>query len=669
MVPVARNMKSSLDCGTVGPQLASTVKMWRSKAQGMEYTVGGADSLERIAAAHDCTVGELMKLNKMGSRMVFPGQKILVPLPNSDDVFHPPPAAENSTKGSGKLISGSENAADGIRKGPGGAVPAGARGNSLTKTHSAPVSGRSRAASDDVDTDCLQRFLKIKVKQVTESDGTVSGTLLVTPNCLMFDPDVSHPLVKENGPDLYGMVANMDEIVAVSVYKEIGGLTGDTNEKKRDIFDPDHVRTPSDSPQREGGEEPATERSDSVQFYTQNDSDAGGDSGVDEQAEYSSKPASETFLPAITEESNKHDSPVEEKARGEDGRRKRSVTVGEATENASRRRRSPQPSCSQEERPRSFSELDAPTDARGIGRFSPNAARRSFGKLGRTLSARAKSIQGTVAQGAEKMAATAVQGTKTVAHGVVTHTKSAADTLHCGIENGVKVVGEQAKAAADVAGRVVDRGQSLVNDGLNGVTDLFSVDVEENSDERSPMVIKREQSLAKLEDLRQRTNEAREISQKENKNSIFSCATSTDEMPDLFMSVDEIVEKTRSKSEGNAQPMLPFYMAVRLTRMKKRKSQRSSPSSFSSSYEEDINFGNKLKREFWFAIPRSKADHIYHFLLQWTPEKYGLDTTLSSTHNTSDKGFIVLDSKADESLSGPFSLHQFLTGNPRKMNE
>lgn len=65
----------------------------------------------------------------------------------------------------------------------------------------------SAGHADPEDTDCLRRFLKVKVKQVTESDGTVTGTLLITPNCVMFDPDLIHPLVKENGPDLYGMVA------------------------------------------------------------------------------------------------------------------------------------------------------------------------------------------------------------------------------------------------------------------------------------------------------------------------------------------------------------------------------------------------------------------------------------------------------------------------------
>lgn len=36
----------------------------------------------------------------------------------------------------------------------------------------------------------------------------------------------------------------MDEIVSVSVYKEISALMGDKEVKKKDIFDPDHVRTP-----------------------------------------------------------------------------------------------------------------------------------------------------------------------------------------------------------------------------------------------------------------------------------------------------------------------------------------------------------------------------------------------------------------------------------------
>ncbi|ULT86160.1 hypothetical protein L3Y34_006093 [Caenorhabditis briggsae] len=601
----------------------------------MDYTITETDTLERVAASHDCTVGELMKLNKMASRMVFPGQKILVPLANSDDVFDPP-SSTSSLKSSGNQVSGIENAEDGIRKGPGGAVPAHVRRGSFTKTQSAPI---PRGSNEEADTDCLQRFLKIKVKQVTESDGTVSGTLLVTPNCLMFDPDVSHPLVKENGPDLYGMVANMDEIQSVSVYKEISGLTGDKEEKKRDIFDPEHLRTPEDSPKKEvkNQEEIDIPKNGDVQF------EAGS---VD--SNHSPKFGSDIALPAISEETK--DSPCDEH-KGSDSRT-RAATLGdeEVQMRARSRSRTSSQASSNDERPRSFSELDTPSEGKNIGRFSPNAARRSFGKLGRTLSARAKSIQGTVTSGAEKVVGTAVQGTKTVAHGVVTHTKSAADTLQSGIENG-------AKAAADVAGRVVDKGQSLMSESINGVQEIFSVpDFEQPA--KSPMAMKREQSLAKLQDLRRQTAEARENSAKENRASVFACATSSDEMPhDLLADVDQIIERSRIQSNDStaSQPLLPFYMAVRLTRnKKKKKSSTSSPS-----YDEDIAFGNKLKREFWFAVPRSQADNIYHFLLQWSPDKYGLDTTAGGTNEEpsvvmvsdgTDKGFIVLGSNADESL-------------------
>uniref|UniRef100_A0A0K0DGA5 LysM domain-containing protein n=1 Tax=Angiostrongylus cantonensis TaxID=6313 RepID=A0A0K0DGA5_ANGCA len=346
----------------------------------MDYTVRGVDSLEGIAASHDCTIGELMKLNRMSSRMVFPGQKILVPLPSTDHVFDSEPKNTSSHRLVNQ-IGGSENAADGIRKGPGGAVPA-QHQRVLMKTRSVPIS-----RTDDADSDCLQRFLKIKVKQVTESDGTVSGTLLVTPNCLMFDPDVSHPLVKENGQDLYGMVANMDEIVSVSVYKDINALTGDEAEKKKDIFDPDHVATANIS-----------SPSQVIHVYSA-------------FFQHSTELASEALLPSIDEESQSLKSP------DDDHRTYIEIAQVHFRQHSSSSQTSSLSLRDSEGRPRSYSDIDAAqSQPSGFGsRFSPNVARRSFGKLGRTLSARAKSIQGTVAQ-----------STKQVAHGVVSHTRSAA---------------------------------------------------------------------------------------------------------------------------------------------------------------------------------------------------------------------------------------------------
>lgn len=42
-----------------------------------------------------------------------------------------------------------------------------------------------------------ERFLKINVKHITDGEGVVAGVLLVTPNAVMFDPNVSDPLVSK----------------------------------------------------------------------------------------------------------------------------------------------------------------------------------------------------------------------------------------------------------------------------------------------------------------------------------------------------------------------------------------------------------------------------------------------------------------------------------------
>lgn len=86
-------------------------------------------------------------------------------------------------------------------------------------------------------------------------------------------------------------------------------------------------------------------------------------------------------MPAISEETK--DSPCEE-AKG-DLSRNRSATLGDEEIQLRARSRTSSQASSNDERPRSFSELDTPSEGKNIGRFSPNAARRSFGKLGRTL--------------------------------------------------------------------------------------------------------------------------------------------------------------------------------------------------------------------------------------------------------------------------------------------
>lgn len=54
--------------------------------------------------------------------------------------------------------------------------------------------------------------------------GVVSGVLLVTPNAVMFDPNVSDPLVLERGSERYGVIAPMDMVVSAAMYHDIAAM-------------------------------------------------------------------------------------------------------------------------------------------------------------------------------------------------------------------------------------------------------------------------------------------------------------------------------------------------------------------------------------------------------------------------------------------------------------
>lgn len=174
----------------------------------LDYIVQSHDTLEKIAAHHDCTPGQLMKLNKLASRILFPGQKIFVPEAVSEEIIPRSDSISNHSV-TNSPVKETRSILDPVvssappppsNNGSGGVVP---------------------GSQAEPPPECSQKFLKLKVKHFTDSEGVVGGVLLVTPNCIMFDPDVSHPLVIENGPDKYAMVAFMDTIVSAALYKDL----------------------------------------------------------------------------------------------------------------------------------------------------------------------------------------------------------------------------------------------------------------------------------------------------------------------------------------------------------------------------------------------------------------------------------------------------------------
>uniref|UniRef100_A0A1I7RMQ6 Oxidation resistance protein 1 n=1 Tax=Bursaphelenchus xylophilus TaxID=6326 RepID=A0A1I7RMQ6_BURXY len=286
--------------------------------------------------------------------------------------------------------------------------------------------------------------------------------------------------------------------------------------------------------------------------------------------------------------------------------------------------------------------------------------------------ARANSLKGTVQSGAQTVAS----GTQKVAHGVVTHTKSAADQIQTGIKTG-------ANAVAEMPQNLVKVGSGLLHDGQNSLTEFFNGE----TPEMSATALKRERSIATLESLREKTKQVREQT---------AGALTEDLLQADFSPVLSPVEKSAQiVKDANAAittngpigtpPDPPYYLTVRLDRRRKKKHRIQDESDAKALHQQlsidydqkGVNgFGNTRKREFWFAVPRARVDAIYHFLLQWSPDKYGQDVkeavqqaqadqqkefekaggdlekkTKKKRSFENDRGFVVLDRDVEDYLT------------------
>ncbi|XP_050673175.1 nuclear receptor coactivator 7 isoform X4 [Leptidea sinapis] len=168
----------------------------------MNYTVRDRDTLPALAARFDTTPSELTKLNRLATQFIFPGQNLLVPDKRKD----------GDKESDGRSESG-DNTSESTQ---GGNEPAQEKEilDSLR-----PVSPEAPASNS-----APQRFLKINVRHITDGQGVVSGVLLVTPNAVMFDPNVSDTLVMEHGPESYGVIAPMEYVVNAAIFYDIAHM-------------------------------------------------------------------------------------------------------------------------------------------------------------------------------------------------------------------------------------------------------------------------------------------------------------------------------------------------------------------------------------------------------------------------------------------------------------
>ncbi|XP_046604127.1 nuclear receptor coactivator 7 isoform X3 [Neodiprion virginianus] len=213
------------------------------------YTVSDRDTLTSIAARFDTTPSELTKLNRLGSTFVYPGLQLRVPAKGegrnrtsvgavASDSPSPDPNFDHESHDD--LPPEEKELLDNLR-------PVSPKPGHMERIKT-PV-GHTNVTGDEDEQPFKERFLRINVRHITDGQGVVGGVLLVTPNAVMFDPNVSDPLVIEHSAESYGVIAPMEFIVNAAIYYDIAHMRvghTDTNscDKKPEIY---YMKKPDDN--------------------------------------------------------------------------------------------------------------------------------------------------------------------------------------------------------------------------------------------------------------------------------------------------------------------------------------------------------------------------------------------------------------------------------------
>lgn len=204
------------------------------------YTVADRDTLTSVAARFDTTPSELTKLNRLATPYIFPGQQLYVP--NREN-------AENESEGSTPVEDSHDDLPPEEKELLENLRPVSPKPGHVerVRTPSCPQ-GSSTETEDQESAVFRERFLKINVRHITDGQGVVGGVLLVTPNAVMFDPNVSDPLVIEHGPEAYGVIAPMEFVVNAAIYNDIAhmrvGHVESSSGEKPEIYYPKSDKEP-----------------------------------------------------------------------------------------------------------------------------------------------------------------------------------------------------------------------------------------------------------------------------------------------------------------------------------------------------------------------------------------------------------------------------------------
>ncbi|XP_078664674.1 oxidation resistance protein 1-like isoform X3 [Branchiostoma floridae x Branchiostoma belcheri] len=578
-------------------------------------------------------------MNKLPTRMVFPGMMLYVPDP---DAWTDEETSVSSSPASPPASSPTEIPSRRFdlpvvrEKEPAAPEPGHVTSPAQVVTPSSSRQSSLDELGSQKEDEFHEQFLKINVKYITAGKGTVSGVLLVTPNAIMFDPHKSDPLVIETGCEEYGLICQMDTVLSAAMYHDIRPMM--EQEHKRDEiyksgdYSQDEAEPTSSSRSSCHGNGKASlpgQRSESLE----DEVFGGGNGGARQQqtavevaqlvdlGDAESDPVAAQGSEVAAEGSNvpKPQKFVEE-------------LVPIIEEKVDPNRLSPRvlsPDAGIDE------ETDAGKAVGGKGTDGKETAADQVRKSGCSDASDTGSVESGIAEMVEANQKDTVRpadnGAITTSD-TLTGTGAAATSLSRG-ETDL----DPATDLVSLAGN----GNGIVQESINFVDfscGLFTTEANRSGvqdiSEAIPEDFGVQQEIAELtKDASKLLPSSEDVpGQRKEASTEDRVRERPTFLPSLTGSFDELLPSQPQSLNSPQGP--PLFLCLKVMQMKK---------SFTGG-KEVVNPGSTKLPEYWFAIPKDRADHLYAFFLQWSPDVYGHEVNKDDLEVS---GFVVLGEETD----------------------
>ncbi|XP_035659624.1 oxidation resistance protein 1-like isoform X2 [Branchiostoma floridae] len=593
-----------------------------------EYVVQKSDSLAGIALQFDTTPSELARLNKLPTRMVFPGMMLYVPDPDAwtdeETSVSSSPASPPPSPASTEIPSRRFDLPVVREKEPASQDPGHVTSPAQVVTPSSSRQSSLDELGSQKEDEFHEQFLKINVKYITAGKGTVSGILLVTPNAIMFDPHKSDPLVIETGCEEYGLICQMDTVLSAAMYHDIRPMM--EPHKRDEIYksgDYSQEETEPTSSSRSschgnGGAPLPGQRSESLE------DEVFGGGGVPKPP---AGPGVEVAQLVDLGDTIADGGGVVADSGG--------ILVAEgSTEGSMEDSNVPKPQKFVEElvpiieekvdpnrlSPRVLSPdagIDEETDTKGAGKGPPDTVADQVRKSGCSDASDTGSVESGIAEMVDS--ANQKDSVRPDNNGAISETSSSGQPGLPGVDPATDTATDGVNVQESL--NFVDFSCGLFTTEANrsGVQDISEVIPQDSSVQEEIALLKDASKLS----------EPSEDSELRMTETVRERPTF---LPSLTGSFDDLLPSQPQSLSSPQGP--PLFLCLKVMQMKK---------SFTGG-KEVVNPGSTKLPEYWFAIPKDRADHLYAFFLQWSPDVYGHEVNKADLEVS---GFVVLGEETD----------------------